>query len=69
MAIRTIDALVFASSLMSAGAQTFSADELNRRMIERRAVEAVIRAMAPVNLDLMLQTARRMPRRLFCAGT
>jgi hypothetical protein len=39
----------------SAQAQDFSADELERRTIERRAVEAVIRGMPAVNYDLMLQ--------------
>lgn len=36
-------------------AQSFSTDELNRRAIERRAVEAVIWGMPAVNYDLMLQ--------------
>ncbi len=36
-------------------AQDFSADELARRAIERRAVEAVIWGMPAVNYDLMLQ--------------
>jgi hypothetical protein len=36
-------------------AQDFSADELERRAIERRAVEAVIWGMPVVNYDLMLQ--------------
>ena len=40
-----------------AQAQTFSPDDLNRRMIERRAVEAVIWGMPVVNTDLMLQQA------------
>jgi hypothetical protein len=39
----------------SALAQTFSADELARRTIERRAVEAVNWGMPAVNYDLMLQ--------------
>src|ERR1700734_2696976 len=39
----------------SAHAQTFSADELARRTIERRAVEAVSWGMPAVNYDLMLQ--------------
>lgn len=47
---------VFASLLLSAGAQAqTSPDELNRRMIERRAVEAVIWGMPAVNADLMRQ--------------
>src|SRR5262245_22574633 len=36
-------------------AQNFSAEELNRRNIERRAVEAVIWGMPAVNTDLMRQ--------------
>jgi hypothetical protein len=40
---------------VSLQAQTFSADELARRTIERRAVEAVIWGMPAVNYDLMLQ--------------
>lgn len=36
-------------------AQTNSASDLNRRMMERRAVEAVIWGMPAVNTDLMLQ--------------
>ena len=40
---------------MSANAQNYSADDLARRAIERRAVEAVIWGMPAVNFDLMLQ--------------
>ena len=40
-----------------ASSQTISADELARRTIERRAVEAVIWGMPAVNYDLMLQAA------------
>jgi hypothetical protein len=40
---------------VSADAQQFSADDLVRRTVERRAVEAVIWGMPAVNLDLMLQ--------------
>lgn len=36
-------------------AEASSAEELNRRMIERRAIEAVIWGMPAVNYDLMLQ--------------
>jgi hypothetical protein len=39
----------------SAHAHDFSADDLARRTIERRAVEAVIWGMPAVNYDLMLQ--------------
>ena len=40
-----------------ASSQTFSADGLTRRTIERRAVEAVIWGMPAVNYDLMRQAA------------
>jgi hypothetical protein len=43
------------SAAASANAQQFSTDDLARRVIERRAVEAVIWGMPAVNLDLMLQ--------------
>jgi hypothetical protein len=42
-----------------AQAQQSSNEELARRVIERRAVEAVIWAMPAVNYDLMLQAAGR----------
>jgi hypothetical protein len=38
-------------------AENFSPDELNRRAIERRAVEAVIWGMPAVNYERMLQAA------------
>ena len=40
-------------------AQSFSAKELTRRAIERRAVEAMIWGMPAVNFDLMLQALIR----------
>jgi hypothetical protein len=40
---------------VSSHGQTFSAEDLNRRNMERRAVEAVIWGMPAVNYDLMLQ--------------
>src|ERR1700722_17369703 len=40
---------------VSAQAQPFSADELSRRTVERRAVEAAMWGMPAVNYDLMLQ--------------
>jgi hypothetical protein len=40
-------------------AQNFSAEDLARRTVERRAVEAVIWGMPVVNYDLMYQTAVR----------
>jgi hypothetical protein len=52
---RALAALAFASLATFAQAQNPSADELARRNIERRAVEAVIWGMPAVNTDLMLQ--------------
>jgi hypothetical protein len=46
-------ALIFATA--SPHAQNLSADDLARRTIERRAVEAVNWGMSAVNYDLMLQ--------------
>jgi hypothetical protein len=48
-------ALGFVWATASADAQQFSADNVIRRTIERRAVEAVIWGMPAVNFDLMLQ--------------
>ncbi len=45
-----------------ASSQTFSADELARRTIERRAVEAVIWGIPAVNFDLMRQAAIRQAK-------
>ncbi len=53
---------VFAGMLAVAGAalaQNYSAEELDRRAIERRAVEAVNWGMAFVNYDMMLQAMIR----------
>ena len=52
--------LIFAAAalVMAAGlahAQDFSPSELQKRAIERRAVEAVIWGMPAVNYDIMLQ--------------
>jgi hypothetical protein len=47
--------LAFVSAAMPVQAQNLSADELNTRNIQRRAVEAVIWGMPAVNYDLMLQ--------------
>ena len=49
--------LVVGFGTQQATSQTFSADELSRRTIERRAVEAVIWGMPAVNYDLMRQAA------------
>jgi hypothetical protein len=48
-------ALVSICVAVPAGAQDFSAEDLARRTIERRAVEAVIWGIPAVNYDLMLQ--------------
>ena len=54
--IRTVlAAIALVCAAASAQAQSFSVEELARRMIERRAVEAVIWGMPAVNYDLMLQ--------------
>jgi hypothetical protein len=50
-----VAALAVLWSVQEASAQTFSADELARRTMERSAVEAVIWGMPAVNYDLMLQ--------------
>jgi hypothetical protein len=54
-----LSALIAGGNLWSAMAQPFSAGELARRALERRAVEAVIWGMPAVNYDLMFQAARR----------
>ena len=48
-------AFAFLCAAGAARAQSLSADDLARRMIERRAVEAVIWGMPAVNTDLMRQ--------------
>jgi hypothetical protein len=48
-------ALSLISAVVSADAQQFSADEIARHTVERRAIEAVIWGMPAVNYDLMLQ--------------
>lgn len=53
--LRPILALACLFLAGGAAAQTYSPDELARRAIERRAVEAVIWSMPAVNYDLMLQ--------------
>jgi hypothetical protein len=47
--------LTLICTLASAQAQSFSAEDLARRTVERRAVEAVIWGMPAVNFDRMLQ--------------
>ena len=55
MSRTVIAALALICATASARAQDFSAEDLARRAIERRAVEAVIWGMPAVNFDLMLQ--------------
>src|SRR5882757_6290352 len=50
-----VAAFVLIGVAVSASAQDFSADDLARRTIERRAIEAVNWGMSAVNYDLMLQ--------------
>jgi len=52
-----VAALALVGFAQQATSQTFSADELARRTIERRAVEAVIWGIPAVNYDLMRQAA------------
>jgi hypothetical protein len=51
----TLTVLALTLSVVTANAQSFSTDDLNRRNVERRAVEAVIWGMSAVNTDLMRQ--------------
>jgi hypothetical protein len=54
--IRTgVAAIALICVAASAQAQSFSAEDLARRTIERRAIEAIIWGMPAVNYDLMLQ--------------
>ena len=55
-------ALAFYYVIGCAQAQTFTADALSNRTIQRRAVEAVIWGMPAVNFDLMLSGHGRRPR-------
>ncbi len=50
------------SNAWAAPPQGFSAPELQRRSVERRAVEAVIWGMPAVNYERMLQAASRQRR-------
>jgi hypothetical protein len=51
MSRTVIAALALICAIASARAQDFSAEDLARRTIERRAIEAVIWGMPAVNLD------------------
>jgi hypothetical protein len=55
MRIAIAAALTLLCALGTALAQSPSAEDLSKRTIERRAVEAVIWGMPAVNYDLMLQ--------------
>jgi hypothetical protein len=55
MSRTVIAALALICAIASARTQDFSAEDLARRTIERRAVEAVNWGMPAVNFDLMLQ--------------
>jgi hypothetical protein len=50
-----ISAFMLVSTAVPLHAQTSSPDDLNRRIIERRAFEAVVWGMPVVNYDLMVQ--------------
>jgi hypothetical protein len=52
---RMVASLVAVCASTVAHAQTFSPEELNRRTVERRAIEVVNWGMSAVNTDLMLQ--------------
>ena len=68
MAKAIVLALAVAAMATAGRAQALSADDLARRIIERRAIEAVIWGMPAVNLDLMLQamigSARGKPNQI-----
>jgi hypothetical protein len=55
----TLAALALICAAASGHAQNFSAEDLARRTVERRAVEAVIWGMPAVNCDLMYQAMMR----------
>jgi len=57
-----VSTLVSAAAITSTSAlaQSLSAQGLNDRVIERRAIEAVIWGMPAVNYDLMLQEMLRL---------
>jgi hypothetical protein len=55
----TLAALALICAAASGHAQNFSAEDLARRTVERRAVEAVIWGMPAVNCDLMYQAMVR----------
>jgi hypothetical protein len=68
MSRTVVAALALIYAMVPARAQDFSTEDLARRTLERRAVEAVIWGMPAVNLDLMLQamigSARGKPNQI-----
>jgi hypothetical protein len=52
-------ALSLTCAIALAQAQNFSSQDLARRAVERRAIEAIIWGMPAVNYDLMYQAAVR----------
>jgi hypothetical protein len=61
----SIAALALICVIGSARAQDFSAEDLARRTVERRAIEAVIWGMPAVNYDLMYQAMVRETKGTF----
>src|SRR4029078_4455897 len=53
-------ALACLYAAVSAQAATFSTDDLNNRLVHRRAVEAIIWGMPAVNTDLMYQAMLKL---------
>ena len=53
--INFVLSLLLSCSVSTTRAENFSAEELARRTMERRAVEAVVWGMPAVNYDLMVQ--------------
>ncbi len=60
-----VSAVALICAATSVYAQTLSADDLARRTIERRAIEAIIWGMPVVNYDLMYQAAVRDAKAAF----
>jgi hypothetical protein len=58
-ALLILSALIARGNLWPAMAQRISNEEVARRVIERRAMEAVIWGLPAVNYDLMFQAARQ----------
>jgi hypothetical protein len=58
--IRAIIATLLVQLAQGANGQSFGTDDIGRRAVERRAVEAAIWGIPAVNYDLMLQEARKV---------